>query len=134
MSKATDPAKLITKLCGACGKEHQTHKPKASRCQPCIDANNRVVTRRCLSCAKQFPDPLGINYNCEPCADQLGIVQDQMTPEQLEALVEAERLEKFLEKRDRQLEWLTARDKSRFKSPWQHTPHNNQHAVHLGLH
>jgi hypothetical protein len=69
--------------------------------------------------------------NCAACAEALGIDQDELTPEQLEKLKEAERLSKFIEVRDRQLEWLTHRGKAQ-TAPFNHQP-NQYDLTSLGL-
>lgn len=76
------PPQMYLKTCSACGEEHETHKPKASRCAPCISENRRINYKPCISCGVKFPAPFGDEYNCPSCAEAHGIGQAELTPEQ----------------------------------------------------
>ncbi|QFT74019.1 hypothetical protein [Ruegeria sp. THAF33] len=92
------PRQMYLKTCNACGEEHETHKPKASRCDPCITENRRITYKSCISCGVKFPAPFGDEYNCLSCAEAHGIGQVELTPEQREALKAEETLARWKNK------------------------------------
>ncbi|WP_216646558.1 hypothetical protein [Ruegeria sp. THAF33] len=89
---------MYLKTCNACGAEHETHKPKASRCNRCIAENRRITYKSCISCGVKFPAPFGDEYNCLSCAEAHGIGQAELTPEQREALKAEETLARWKNK------------------------------------
>lgn len=147
------PRKLVTRRCGACHNDFDTTRQKATRCPQCISQGRRVRYRNCFECGSAFvlfddthrncttcSDALGLDPSelspeqlakCTTCADALGLDPSELSPEQLERLKEQERLAKFTQARDRQLAWLTQRDKAR---PARHDDHNHQYDLtSLGL-
>ncbi len=92
------PRKMYLKTCNACGEVHETHKPKASRCDRCISENRRINYKSCISCGVKFPVPNGDEYQCPSCAEQLGIDQAELTPEQREAQRAEEKLARWKNK------------------------------------
>lgn len=127
MSKAKPQ---ITKVCGACHEDFTTHKAKATRCQPCITEGRRVTYRRCFECDANFMLLDSSHVNCSKCADANGLDQSELTPEQFERYRERDKLEAFIEKRDKLLGWLTARDKVRSANEGIHS-HHHQHQYDL---
>lgn len=63
------------RTCMACGKVHETHKPKAARCQPCIDAGRPAKTRTCPACDEKYPAIHGGNF-CGSCAANPKALED----------------------------------------------------------
>ncbi|WP_271950434.1 hypothetical protein [Ruegeria faecimaris] len=92
------PRQMFLKTCNACGEEHETHKPKASRCETCIDENRRITYKTCISCDAKFPAPFGDEHNCISCAEDLGIGQAELTPEQRETIKAEETLARWKNK------------------------------------
>ena len=92
------PRQMYLKTCGACGVEFETHKPKASRCDGCIAENRKVHRKTCISCGVKFPAPNGDELQCPSCAEQLGIDQAELTPEQREAQRAEEKLARWKNK------------------------------------
>ncbi|WP_171105951.1 MULTISPECIES: hypothetical protein [unclassified Ruegeria] len=89
---------MYLKTCNACGEEHETHKPKASRCDRCISENRRINYKSCISCGVKFPAPFGDEYNCPFCAEAHGIGQAELTQEQREAKKAEETLARWKNK------------------------------------
>ncbi|NOD31490.1 hypothetical protein [Ruegeria atlantica] len=92
------PRQMYLKTCNACGEEHETHKPKASRCTRCITENRRINYKSCISCGVKFPAPFGDEYNCPSCAEAHGIGQAELTPEQREIIKAEETLARWKNK------------------------------------
>ncbi len=92
------PRQMYLKTCNACGVEFETHKPKASRCPTCISENRRINYKSCISCGVKFPAPFGDEYNCPSCAEDLGIGQAELTPEQRETIKAEETLARWKNK------------------------------------
>ncbi len=92
------PRQMYLKTCNACGEEHETHKPKASRCGRCIAENRRINYKSCISCGVKFPAPFGDEYNCPSCAEAHGIGQAELTPEQRETIKAEETLARWKNK------------------------------------
>lgn len=112
------PVELITKICGACRKDFITHKPKATRCQSCIDQGHKVHYRNCYECRSPFVLLDDSHMNCPTCAGALGLDdQSILSPEQIERLREEERLSAFIGKRDALLAWLERRDARHKRKP-----------------
>jgi len=103
-------ARIIEKTCAACHETFETHRPKASRCQPCIDEDRRPRKRTCLECNRPFTlfDPSHIN--CATCAGNLGIEQSEMSPAQLAAELEERQRERWRERHDELQRWLNQRE------------------------
>ena len=97
------------KACGACRQNFQSHKPKAARCNDCIVAGNSTRTRRCLECKKQFTLTDDLQVNCKVCAAILGVEQDELTPAQQAAALEAAQISEHQHQLQRQTAWLDAR-------------------------
>jgi len=108
--KPIDPAKQITKACGACHEDFETHRPKASRCPACIAANRRATYRSCFECSAKFLVTAEGQINCPACAAALGLEQYEMSPERREELEAEKRLQEFLQRRDHLLGWLARRE------------------------
>ena len=88
--------------------------PKATRCQPCRTAGIKVPSkprRTCLECKKLFVLEQDDHVNCPSCAAMLGVFQHETTPEQQAAMVEAENIQRHLERLEAQNSWLDAREK-----------------------
>lgn len=125
------PRKLVTRRCGACHDDFETTRQKATRCPQCISEGRRVRYRNCFECGSAFVLFDDTHMNCTACSDALGLDPSELSPEQLERLKEEERLAKFTQTRDRQLAWLTQRDKTR---PARQDTHNHQYDLtSLGL-
>ncbi len=92
------PRQMYLKTCNACGEEHETHKPRASRCTRCIAENRRINYKSCISCGVKFPAPFGDEYNCPSCAEAHGIGQAELTPEQREIIKAEETLARWKNK------------------------------------
>ena len=99
------------KTCVACGSGFHTHKTRAVRCTPCIDANRKVPKRTCLECKKPFTVIDDADINCGPCADMLGIFQYEMSTEQAAKALEQENLERHQETLKKQTKWLNQRER-----------------------
>lgn len=106
----SSPRKLVARRCGACHEVFDTTRPKAIRCSQCISENLSVRYRTCVGCKSRFVLFDKAHINCAECSAMLGLEQSELSPEQLEKLRKEERLAKFTQARDRQLEWLTRRD------------------------
>ncbi|WP_171125595.1 hypothetical protein [Ruegeria sp. HKCCA4707] len=89
---------MYLKTCNACGEEYETHKPKASRCETCIDENRRITYKTCISCDAKFPAPFGDEYSCPSCAEAHGIGQAELTPEQRKIIKAEETLARWKNK------------------------------------
>ena len=100
------------KACGACGQDFQTHKPKAARCNDCIVAGNPTRTRSCLECKQKFTLTDDLHVNCQACAAMLEIEQDELTPAQQAAEIEAAHQSNHQDQLKRQTAWLDAREKA----------------------
>jgi hypothetical protein len=44
-----------TRTCLACGDDHETTRPKATRCKPCVDQGNKAKAVTCPGCDTKFP-------------------------------------------------------------------------------
>lgn len=103
----------ITKRCGACSEDFQTTRKSVARCPTCIASNRKVRYRVCMGCRTNFVLVDDAHLNCKPCADELGLPQHELSPEQLELLRQEEKRKRFIDTRDAQLVWLARRDKVR---------------------
>lgn len=111
------PKPLISKVCGACREDFVTHRPKAGRCQPCIDQGQKIKYRNCYECRSPFVLLDDLHLNCPSCADAFGLDQSTLSPEQIERLREEERLSEFINRRDSLLQWLKDRERRYKRKP-----------------
>lgn len=104
-----NPNKLYERRCGACRADFETTRKKATRCPECIAAGRRVHYREYFECTNRFIVFDDTHINCPSCAEIYGIDQSEPSPAQVERFREAERVKRFLEGRDRLLDWLKTR-------------------------
>jgi len=64
--------------CLACGDDHETTRPKATRCQPCVEQGNKAQPVTCPSCDQKFPKSDREQF-CRSCRNDPDAVASSMT-------------------------------------------------------
>ena len=67
-----------TRTCLACGDDHETTRPKATRCKPCVDQGNKAKAVTCPSCDQKFPKSDREQF-CRSCRNDPDAVASSMT-------------------------------------------------------
>jgi len=110
---ATKKATRYNLTCLACGGDHETNRPKATRCQPCIDQGNKAQPVTCPSCDQKFPKSDREQF-CRSCRNDPDAVASSMTsilPRDLERGREDRKMSRAEARREAALNQLAELDR-----------------------